>query len=108
LVAHGKLNEGSLLVDVQFKAGEAIILCNLDAEVVAKGLIIGVGGQGCVHHGVPIKESWFRVQLSEIVVSKGNTLLLVPNENDAPPQCVLKDVIGSSTVWEGRLMRKHA
>ncbi len=70
MVAHGKLNEGSLLVDVQFKAGEGIVLCNLDAEVVAKGLITGVGGQGCVHHGVPIKESWFQVQLSEIVVNK--------------------------------------
>ncbi len=44
---------------MQFKVGEAIILCNLDVEVVAKGLIIGVGGQGCVHHRVPIKESWF-------------------------------------------------
>jgi hypothetical protein len=93
---------------VQFKVGEAIVLCNLDAEVIAKGLITGVGGQGCVHHGVPIKESWFQVQLGEIVTDKGNTLLLVPNENDDPPQCVLKDVIGSSTVWEGHLMRKHA
>jgi hypothetical protein len=46
---------------VQFKVREAIVLCNLDAEVVAKGLITSVGGQGCVHHGVPIKESWFRV-----------------------------------------------
>jgi hypothetical protein len=71
LVAHGKLNEGSLLVDVQFKVGEAIVLCNLDVEVVAKGLITGVRGQGCVHHGVPIKESWFQVQLSEIVAGKG-------------------------------------
>ncbi len=44
---------------MQFKVGEAIILCNLDAEVVATGLITGVGGQGCVHHGVAIKESWF-------------------------------------------------
>ncbi len=88
MVAHGKLNEGSLLVDVQFKVREAIVLCNLDAEVVAKGLITGVRGQGCVHHGVPVKESWFRVQLSEIVAGKGNTLLLVPNENDDPPQCV--------------------
>jgi hypothetical protein len=61
LVAHGKLNESSLLVDVQFKVGEAIVLCNLDAEVVAKGLITGVGGQGYVHHGVPIKELWFQV-----------------------------------------------
>jgi hypothetical protein len=86
---------------VQFKVGEAIVLCNLDAEVVA---ITGVGGQGCVHHGVLIKESWFQVQLGEIVAGKGNTPLLVPNENDDPPQCVLKDVIGSNIVWEGRLM----
>jgi hypothetical protein len=46
--------------------------------------------------------------VSEIVTGKGNTLLLVPNENDDPPQCVLKDVIDSNTVWEGHLMRKHA
>ncbi len=93
---------------MQFKVGEIIVLCNLDAKVVAKGLITCVGGQGCVHHGVPIKESWFQVQLGEIVVGKGNTPLLVPNENGDPPQCVLKDVIDSSTVWEGCLMRKHA
>ncbi len=41
---------------MQFKVGEAIILCNLDVEVIATGLITGVGGQGCVHHGVAIKE----------------------------------------------------
>ncbi len=51
---------------MQFKVREAIVLGNLDAEVVAKGLIIGVGGQGCVHHEVSIKESWFQVQLGEI------------------------------------------
>ncbi len=93
---------------MQFKVGEAIVLCNLDVEVVAMRLIMGVGGQGCVHHGVAIKESWFRVQLGEVVAGKGNTPLLVPNENDDPQQCVLKDVIGSSTIWEGCLMRKQA
>ncbi len=60
---------------MQFKVGEAIVLCNLDAEVVATKLIIGVRGQGCIHHGVAIKESWFRVQLGEVVASKGNTPL---------------------------------
>ncbi len=55
-----------------------------------------------------IKESWFRVQLGEVVAGKGNTPLLVPNENDDPPQCVLRDVIGSSIIWEGHLMRKRA
>ncbi len=44
---------------MKFKVGETIVLCNLDAEVVATRLIMGVGGQGCVHHGVAIKESWF-------------------------------------------------
>ncbi len=44
---------------MKFKVWEAIVLCNLDAEVVATRLIMGVGGQGCVHHGVAIKESWF-------------------------------------------------
>ncbi len=42
------------------------------------------------------------------MVGKGNTPLLVPNENDDPPQCLLKDVIGSNIVWEGCLMQKHA
>jgi len=93
---------------MQFKIGETIVLCNPDVKVVAKGLIMGVGRQGCVHHGVAIKESWFRVQLGEIVAGKSNTPLLVPNENHDPPQCVLKDVIGLSIVWEGFLMRKHA
>jgi hypothetical protein len=73
---------------VSFKVGETIVLCNLDAEVVATGLITGVGGQGCVHHGVAIKESWFQIQLCEVVASKGNTSLLVPNDNYDPPQCV--------------------
>jgi hypothetical protein len=50
------------------------VLCNLNAEVVATGLIMGVGQQGCVHHGVAIKESWFRIQLGEVVASKGNIL----------------------------------
>ncbi len=89
---------------MQFKVGEAIVLCNLNVEVITMGLIMGVGEQGCVHHGVAIKESWFRVQLCEVVASKGNTPLLVPNENDDPPQRVLEDVISSNIVWEGRLM----
>ncbi|CAK9253750.1 unnamed protein product [Sphagnum jensenii] len=46
--------------------------------------------------------------IDDLVAGKGNTPLLVPNENDDPPQCVLKDVIDSSIAWEGRLMRKHA
>jgi hypothetical protein len=69
---------------------------------------MGVGRQGYVHHGVAIKESWFQVQLGEVVAGKSNTPLLVPNENDDPPQCVLKDVIGSNTVCEGFLMQNHA
>jgi hypothetical protein len=50
----------------------------------------------------------FRVELGGVVDGEGNTPLLVPNENDDPQQCLLKDAIGSSTVWEGCLMQKHA
>jgi hypothetical protein len=69
---------------------------------------MGVGGQGCVHHGVVIKESWFRVRLGEVVAGKGNISFLVPNEKDDPPQCLLKDVIGLNIVSEGCLMQNHA
>ncbi|CAM6009941.1 unnamed protein product [Sphagnum balticum] len=45
----------------QLKVGESVLLCNPDckSEVVGKGLILGIGGNGCVHHGKPIGEGWF-------------------------------------------------
>ncbi len=70
MVTKSQISTNVIGIDVQFKVGEAIVLYNLDAEVVATRLITGVGGQGCVHHGVAIKESWFRVQLGEVVKVK--------------------------------------
>ncbi len=54
-----------------------MLLCKPDreSEVVGKGLILGTGGNGCVHHGKPIGKGWFRVQLAEIVLGNGNTPL---------------------------------
>jgi hypothetical protein len=68
--------------------GDAILSCNpkIAIEVVAKGLIIGIGGKGCLHHGQLVLDKWFQIQLGEILLGKGNFLLLMPNDNDDPPQ----------------------
>ncbi len=86
-----------------------MLLCNPDrkSEVVGKGLILGIGGNGCVHHGKPIGEGWFRVQLAEIVLGKGNTPLYVPNLNDDPPQLELRNVKGGNPVWERHFLRQR-
>jgi hypothetical protein len=36
-----------------------ILLCNLDHEIkmVGKGFILGIGGDGCVHHGKLVPQS---------------------------------------------------
>jgi hypothetical protein len=43
---------------VQLKVEKLMLLCNLDREskVVGKGLILGIGGNGCVHHGKLVGE----------------------------------------------------
>ncbi len=51
-------------------------------------------------------KSSFQVQLVEIIQRKGNTSLLVPNENDETPHCLLKVIKGNSLVWEGCLLQK--
>jgi len=52
-------------------------------------------------NGTPIEDGWFRVQLIEIMEGKGFISLLITNENDDPPQLVLKDVVGTNLVWKG-------
>jgi hypothetical protein len=47
-----------------------------------------------------VLKSSFQVQLVEIIQRKGNTSLLVPNENDETPHCLLKVIKGNSLVWE--------
>jgi hypothetical protein len=89
-------------MDVQFEMGDSVLLINPTKEaVIATGLISGIGGQACVHHGTTIEAGWFRVQLGEIMEGFGNNPLLATNEDDDPPQLKLQDVVGSSLVWKG-------
>jgi hypothetical protein len=48
-------------------------------------MISGIGGQTCFHHGTPIEDGWFWVQLIEIMAGKGFTPLLITNLDDDPP-----------------------
>ncbi len=71
---------------VQFQIGDSAALINPTKEdIIATCMISGIGGQTCFHHGTPIEDAWFRVQLIEIMASKGFTPLLIRNENDDPP-----------------------
>ncbi len=71
---------------VKFQIGDSVALINPTKEdIIAKSMISGIGGQTCFHHGTPIEDGWFRVQLIEIMEGKGFTLLLVTNENVDPP-----------------------
>jgi len=93
---------------VQFQIGDSIALINPTKEdIIATGMISGISGQTCFHHGTPIEGGWFRVQLIEIMEGKGFTLLLITNENDDPPQLMLKDVVGTNLVWKGQFLQKN-
>jgi hypothetical protein len=70
--------------------GDSVFLINPTKEVViAIGLILGIGGQACVHHGTTIEARWFWMQLGEVMEGSGNIPLLVTNEDDDPPQLKL-------------------
>jgi hypothetical protein len=93
---------------VQFQIRDSVALINPTKEdIIATGMISGIGGQTCFHHGTPIEDGWFRVQLIEIMVGKGFTPLLITNENDDPPQLMLKDVMGTNLVWKGQFLQKN-
>ncbi len=70
-------------------------------DIIATSTISWIGGQTCFHHGTPIEDGWFWVQLIEIMEGKGFISLLIMNENDDPPQLMLKDVVGTNLVWKG-------
>ncbi len=93
---------------VQFQMGDSVALINPTKEdIIATSMISKIGGQTCFHHGTPIEDGWFRVQLIEIMAGKGFTPLLITNENDDPPQLMLKDVMGTNLVWKGQFLQKN-
>jgi len=44
-------------------------------DVIAIGVVIGIGGQQGVHHYTQVDIGWYRVQLAEIMEGFGNTAL---------------------------------
>jgi hypothetical protein len=93
-------------VGAQFKLGDKVaLISSTKSDVIAIGVVTGIGGQQGVHHCSQVDPGWYRVQLEEIMEGFGNTPLLITNENDDPPQLQLKDTMGSSLVWKGQFMR---
>jgi len=84
---------------VQFQIGDSVALIDPTREdIIATGMISGIGGHTCFHHGTPIEDGWFWVQLIEIMAGKGFTRLLITNLDDDLPQLMLKDVMGTNLV----------
>jgi hypothetical protein len=101
-------NNERVNLGVQFQIGDSVALINPTREdIIATGMISGIGGQTCLHHGTPIADGWFRVQVIEIMACKGFTPLLITNENDDPPQLMLKDVMGTNLVWKGQFLQNN-
>jgi hypothetical protein len=93
-------------VGAQFQLGDKVgLISSTKSDVIAIGVVTGIGGKQGVHHCSQVDTGWYRVQLVEIMEGFGNTPLLITNENDDPPQLQLKDTMGSSLVWKGQFMR---
>ncbi len=75
-------------------------------DIIATGVVIGIGGQQGVHHCTQVDIGWYRVQLAKIMEGFGNTPLFIINDNDDPPQLQLKDIMGSNLVWKGQFVHK--
>ncbi len=65
-------------------------------RVIASGAVQGVRGD--LFHFKKIEEGVCKVEVWH--VTNGNILLFAPNEDDCPPEKFLKDVEGTTTLWE--------
>jgi hypothetical protein len=94
-------------VGAQFQLGDKVALISFTKlDVIAIGVVTGIGGHQGVHHCTQVDTGWYRVQLAEIMEGFGNTALLIKYDNDDPPQLQLKDTMGSSLVWKGQFIHK--
>lgn len=64
------------------------------------GRIMGTSDED-VFHGQAIQEGWFRVEMSDVYIK--DFPLMFPYE--PADQETLKDVVGSSTLWDGRFLK---
>ncbi len=65
-------------------------------KVVISGEVQGVGGD--LFHFKKINEGLCKVAMWHM--TNGNILLFAPNKNDCPPHKFVKDVEGTTTLWE--------
>ncbi len=71
----------------QFQLGDKItLISSTKLDVIATGVVVGIGGQHGVHHCTQVDTGWYQVQLAEIMEGFGNTPLLITNDNDDPLQ----------------------
>ena len=64
-------------------------------QKVATGTISNFGGKHKFHF-IPILETWFKVDVCVALV--GDVAFMFPNEDT--DQMKVKDVVGSSTIWD--------
>jgi hypothetical protein len=50
------------------------------------------------YHGKPISEKYYLVGVEDVM--DGKVPLFVTNEVDDPPQLHLKDIVGTTTLWD--------
>jgi len=94
-------------VGAQFQLGDKVaLISSTKLDVIAIGVVTGIGGQQGVHHCTQVDIGWYQVQLVEIMEGFGNIALRITNDNDDPPHLQLKDTMGRSLVWKGQFMHK--
>jgi hypothetical protein len=89
-----------MLLLIKFSMGQEVWLMNPRnyRQKVATDTIGGFGGEYKFHF-TPILETWFKVDVRVALV--GDVALMFPNE-DAEQ---MKDVIGSSAIWDSRYIK---
>jgi hypothetical protein len=50
------------------------------------------------YHGKPISEKYFSIGVEDVM--DGKVPLFLTNEADDPPQLHLKDIVGTTTLWD--------
>jgi hypothetical protein len=66
-------------------------------QIVAIGKIIGLPGIDS-YHGKPISEKYYSIRVEDVM--DGKVSLFVTNEADDSPQLHLKDIVGTTTLWD--------
>jgi hypothetical protein len=93
----------TLVICVQYCMGQQVCLMNPKnvKQKVAVGIVSGFGGIDKFHFNT-IPESWLKVDVKEVV--SPNADLMYPNKN--ANQILLKDVVGSNTMWDEKFIKR--